>query len=52
MRSDAAVKPADGALHGFAHTEGISGGGDDDVVELHDYVGADSVLERDGVFGG
>lgn len=52
VRGDAAVKPADGALHGFVHTDGVGGGGDDDVVELHYYVGADGVLERDGVFGG
>lgn len=52
MRGDAAVEPADGAEHGFAHAGGVGGGGDEDVVELHDYVGADAVLEADGVFGG
>jgi hypothetical protein len=30
----------------------VRGGCGDDVVELHDYVGADGVLEGDGVFGG
>lgn len=52
MRGDAAVEPADGAEHGFAHAGGVGGGGHEDVVELHDYVGADGVLEADGVFGG
>jgi hypothetical protein len=30
----------------------VGGGRGDDVVELHDYVGADGVLQGDGVFGG
>ena len=51
MGGDAAVEPADGAVHGFTHAKSIRGGGDDDVVELHYYVGADGVLEGDGVFG-
>ncbi|KFY35663.1 hypothetical protein V494_05722 [Pseudogymnoascus sp. VKM F-4513 (FW-928)] len=52
VRGDAAVEPADGAEHGFAHALGVGGGGHEDVVELHDDVGADGVLEADGVFGG
>lgn len=52
MRGDAAVEPADGALHGFAHARCVGGGGGDDVVELHDDVAADGVLQGDGVLGG
>ena len=48
---DAAVEPADGALHGFFHAGMVGGSGYYDVVELHDDVGADGVLEGDGVFG-
>lgn len=52
VSGDAAVQPSDGALHGFLHAGFVRGSGCDDVVELHDYVGADGVLEGDGVFGG
>lgn len=51
VSGDAAVQPSDGAFHGFLHAGFVRGGGCDDVVELHDYVGADDVLEGDGVFG-
>ena len=52
MGSDAAVEPADGAAHGCFHAAGVGRGGGDDVVELHDDVAADGVLEGDGVLGG
>lgn len=48
---DAAVEPADGAVHCFFHAGVVGGRGGDYVVELHDYVRADGVLEGDGVFG-
>lgn len=47
----AAVQPADGAVHGFLHAGVVGRGGSDDIVELHDYVGADGILQGDGVFG-
>lgn len=49
---DTAVEPADAAVHGFLHASVVGRRGLDDVVELHDDVGADGVLEGDGVFGG
>ena len=42
---DTAVEPPDRAFHGFFHPGFVGGGGCDDVVELHDYVGADGVLK-------
>lgn len=51
MRSDAAVQPADGAEHGLADAGAVGRGGDHDVVQLHDDVAADRVLQRDGVLG-
>ena len=41
MRLHAAVKPAYRAFHGFLHTRVVGRGRCDNVVELHDYVGAD-----------
>jgi len=41
MRLYAAVKPAYRAFHGLLHTRVVGRGGCDNVVELHDYVGAD-----------
>lgn len=49
VRLYAAVKPAYGALHGLLHAGQVGRGGCDDIVELHDDVGADGVLEGDGV---
>jgi hypothetical protein len=49
---DAAVEPADGALRCFGDAGGVRGGCRNYVVELHDDVGADGVLEGDGVFRG
>ena len=51
MGGDAAVKPADGAGGRFLDAGVVGGGCGDHVVELHDDVGADGVLEGDGVFG-
>lgn len=50
MRRNAAVEPADRAVHGLCDARGVGRGGGDDVVELHDDVAADAVLERNGVF--
>jgi hypothetical protein len=52
MGGDAAVEPADGAGGGFLDAGVVGGGGGDYVVELHDDVRADGVLERDGMFWG
>ena len=52
VRGDAAIEPADGAVHGGFHASVVGGGGGDDVVELHDDVGVDSVLQGDGVLRG
>jgi hypothetical protein len=48
---DAAVEPADGALHGLLHAGVVGRGGGNHVVELHHDVGADGVLQGDGVLG-
>lgn len=45
----AAVKPANRALHGLLHAGMVGRSGGNDIVELHDDVGADRVLQRDGV---
>eukprot|EP00187_Rhodella_violacea_P007535 CAMPEP_0174907946 /NCGR_PEP_ID=MMETSP0167-20121228/62741_1 /TAXON_ID=38298 /ORGANISM="Rhodella maculata, Strain CCMP736" /LENGTH=424 /DNA_ID=CAMNT_0016151543 /DNA_START=353 /DNA_END=1624 /DNA_ORIENTATION=+ len=47
----AAVDPAEGAVHGGLDA-GAGGGGGNDVVEGHDDVGADLVLDLDGFFRG
>lgn len=49
---DTPVEPADGAVHGVLHALLVGGGGGDHIIELHDDVGADGVLEVDGVLGG
>jgi hypothetical protein len=51
VRLDAAVEPADGALHGLLHARVVGRGGGNHVVELHHDVGADRVLQRDRVLG-
>ena len=48
---NAAIKPSDRTFHRFFHSCYVGRGGGDDVVQLHDYVGADAVLEGYGVFG-
>ena len=48
---NAAVKPAHRAVHGVAHSLFVGRGSRNHVVELHDDVGADGVLEVDGVLG-
>ena len=45
VAGDAAVEPADGAVHGFGHAREVGGGGLNYVVELHDDVAADAILE-------
>ncbi len=47
VSGDAAVEPADRALHGFPHTLLVWGRGGNDIVELHDDVAADGILQRD-----
>jgi hypothetical protein len=47
----AAVEPAHRALHGLLHARVVGRGGGNHVVELHHDVGADRVLQRDGVLG-
>src|SRR5258708_33981098 len=49
---DAAVQPADGAMHGFGHAREVGRGRGYYVVQLHDDVGADGVLQSYGVFRG
>ena len=50
MRGDAAVEPANRALHSFLHTCRVGGGGRNNVVELHNNVGAYRALDGHGVF--
>jgi hypothetical protein len=45
----AAVEPADGALHGLLHARVVGRGGCNHVVELHDDVGPNRVLQRNRV---
>ena len=51
MASNAAIEPADGTVHSFAHACFIGRGGGDHIVKLHDDVGANGVLEGNGVLG-
>lgn len=48
--NDAPIKPSDGAIRGFFDPGVIRRCGLDDVVQLHDDVGANRVLEGHGVF--
>lgn len=49
---DAPVEPSDAAFHGLLHARVIGRGGLDDIVELHDDVRADGVLQIDRVLRG
>lgn len=51
VRGDAAVEPSDRPIHRFLHPFEVRGRGGNHVVQLHHDVGADGVLQRDGMLG-
>ena len=52
MRGNAAVQPSYAAFHGLTHSFRIWGGGHKDIIELHDDIAANRILQSYGMLGG